>query len=39
MVLNELHNSATTEQDKIVLNDILVQLLEGVIYYYKETVA
>ena len=31
VVLNELKNSATTEQDKIVLNDTLVQLLEGVI--------
>ena len=30
-VLNELQNSATTEQDKIVLNDILVQLLESII--------
>ena len=30
--LNELQNSATTEQDKIVLNDNLVQLLEGMIY-------
>ena len=30
-VLNELQNSATTEQEKLVLNDILVQLLEGVI--------
>ena len=34
-VLNELQNSATTEQDKIVLNDILVQLLEGMIYVIK----
>ena len=34
-VLNELQNSATTEQDKIVLNDILVQLLEGIIYVIK----
>ena len=31
-VLNELQNSATTEQ---VLNDILVQLLEGIIYVIK----
>ena len=31
-VLNELQHSATTEQDKIVLNDNLVQLLEGMIY-------
>ena len=34
-VLNELQNSATTEQDKIVLHDILVQLLEGIIYVIK----
>ena len=34
-VLNELQTSATTEQDKIVLNDILVQLLEGIIYVIK----
>ena len=33
--LNELQNSATTEQDTIVLNDILVQLLEGVICVIK----
>ena len=35
-VLNELQNSATTEQDKLVLNDILVQLLEGVICVMKK---
>ena len=34
-VLNELQNSATTEQDKVVLNDILVQLLEGIIYVIR----
>ena len=34
-VLNELQNSFTTEQDKIVFNDILVQLLEGIIYVIK----
>ena len=27
-VLNELQNSSTTEQDKMVLNDILVQYLK-----------
>ena len=35
-VVNELQNSATTEQDKLVLNDILVQLLEGVICVIKK---
>ena len=34
-VLNELQNSSTTEQDKIVLNDILVQLLKDIIYVIK----
>ena len=34
-VLNELENSVTTEQDKIVLNDVLVQLLEGIRYVIK----
>ena len=34
-VLNELQNWSTTEQDKIVLNNILVQLLEGIIYVIK----
>ena len=34
-VLNELENSVTTEQDKIVLNDVLVKLLEGIRYVIK----
>ena len=35
-VLNELQNSATSEQDKFVLNDILVQLLECVMCAMKK---
>ena len=34
-VLNELENSVTMEQDKIVLNDVLVKLLEGIRYVIK----